>query len=323
MGTLRLAGPWVFRSCGARGGQGRLATPPHLADTVSSAPGFFPGSSQGCDAFLRHKMTLISPIILKKYGIPFSRVCRGGYVACQWTGFWARALLTVSAPGNWRLHAGEGSRRTAGWDLAALLGRQLLHSGGEGGGGYQEGFPSRSLPTQTRISTGPRVRLGSGWWGQLLTTLHEVLRSWAPLCGSPLPTPPMPRADGLTPEGVNTCLEMKRLTRLQHESCDLMQFPVRCPHGAVRGEATLGAKFAGTPPPGRVGWAAGTELWGWAPLSREWAQSSSRQASPSLQTSLLDTRVQANGPCLELSGRHVGHGPEGRGSPAPAGLPRE
>uniref|UniRef100_A0A8C2YMS8 [histone H3]-trimethyl-L-lysine(9) demethylase n=1 Tax=Chinchilla lanigera TaxID=34839 RepID=A0A8C2YMS8_CHILA len=35
---------------------------------------FFPGSSQGCDAFLRHKMTLISPIILKKYGIPFSRI---------------------------------------------------------------------------------------------------------------------------------------------------------------------------------------------------------------------------------------------------------
>lgn len=37
--------------------------------------GFFPGSSQGCDAFLRHKMTLISPSILKKYSIPFDRVC--------------------------------------------------------------------------------------------------------------------------------------------------------------------------------------------------------------------------------------------------------
>lgn len=36
--------------------------------------GFFPGSSQGCDAFLRHKMTLISPSILKKYSIPFDRV---------------------------------------------------------------------------------------------------------------------------------------------------------------------------------------------------------------------------------------------------------
>ncbi|KAB1259336.1 Lysine-specific demethylase 4B, partial [Camelus dromedarius] len=41
---------------------------------IFSALGFFPGSSQGCDAFLRHKMTLISPIILKKYGIPFSRI---------------------------------------------------------------------------------------------------------------------------------------------------------------------------------------------------------------------------------------------------------
>lgn len=36
--------------------------------------GFFPSSSQGCDAFLRHKMTLISPSILKKYGIPFDKV---------------------------------------------------------------------------------------------------------------------------------------------------------------------------------------------------------------------------------------------------------
>ncbi|XP_010123832.1 PREDICTED: lysine-specific demethylase 4C-like, partial [Chlamydotis macqueenii] len=35
---------------------------------------FFPSSSQGCDAFLRHKMTLISPSILKKYGIPFDKV---------------------------------------------------------------------------------------------------------------------------------------------------------------------------------------------------------------------------------------------------------
>lgn len=36
--------------------------------------GFFPGSSQNCEAFLRHKMTLISPSILKKYGIPFEKV---------------------------------------------------------------------------------------------------------------------------------------------------------------------------------------------------------------------------------------------------------
>ncbi|NXM22523.1 KDM4C demethylase, partial [Ploceus nigricollis] len=35
---------------------------------------FFPSSSQGCDAFLRHKMTLISPSILKMYGIPFDKV---------------------------------------------------------------------------------------------------------------------------------------------------------------------------------------------------------------------------------------------------------
>ncbi|MCJ8745296.1 hypothetical protein PDJAM_G00128700 [Pangasius djambal] len=31
-------------------------------------------SSQNCEAFLRHKMTLISPSILKKYGIPFEKI---------------------------------------------------------------------------------------------------------------------------------------------------------------------------------------------------------------------------------------------------------
>ncbi|PIO32119.1 hypothetical protein AB205_0088190, partial [Aquarana catesbeiana] len=35
---------------------------------------FFPGSAQSCEAFLRHKMTVISPFILKKYGIPFDKV---------------------------------------------------------------------------------------------------------------------------------------------------------------------------------------------------------------------------------------------------------
>ena len=67
------------------------APPPRPARLmlVFSALGFFPGSSQGCDAFLRHKMTLISPIILKKYGIPFSRVRRGwAQTTCSWRGFW-------------------------------------------------------------------------------------------------------------------------------------------------------------------------------------------------------------------------------------------
>lgn len=36
--------------------------------------GFFPGNAQSCEAFLRHKMTLISPSILKKYVIPFEKV---------------------------------------------------------------------------------------------------------------------------------------------------------------------------------------------------------------------------------------------------------
>uniref|UniRef100_A0A2K5W6X9 [histone H3]-trimethyl-L-lysine(9) demethylase n=1 Tax=Macaca fascicularis TaxID=9541 RepID=A0A2K5W6X9_MACFA len=53
----------------------KYAIPPEHGKRLERlAIGFFPGSSQGCDAFLRHKMTLISPIILKKYGIPFSRI---------------------------------------------------------------------------------------------------------------------------------------------------------------------------------------------------------------------------------------------------------
>ncbi|ETE73267.1 Lysine-specific demethylase 4C, partial [Ophiophagus hannah] len=48
--------------------------PEHGKRLERLAQGFFPSSSQGCDAFLRHKMTLISPSILKKYGIPFNKI---------------------------------------------------------------------------------------------------------------------------------------------------------------------------------------------------------------------------------------------------------
>ncbi|XP_016379307.1 lysine-specific demethylase 4B isoform X4 [Sinocyclocheilus rhinocerous] len=48
--------------------------PEHGKRLERLAQGFFPGSSQGCDAFLRHKMTLLSPSILKKYSIPFDRI---------------------------------------------------------------------------------------------------------------------------------------------------------------------------------------------------------------------------------------------------------
>ncbi|XP_061873609.1 lysine-specific demethylase 4C isoform X3 [Colius striatus] len=51
------------------------AVPPEHGKRLERlAQGFFPSSSQGCDAFLRHKMTLISPSVLKKYGIPFDKV---------------------------------------------------------------------------------------------------------------------------------------------------------------------------------------------------------------------------------------------------------
>ncbi|XP_056276386.1 lysine-specific demethylase 4A-like isoform X2 [Pseudoliparis swirei] len=48
--------------------------PEHGKRLERLAQGFFPGSFQNCEAFLRHKMTLISPSILKKYGIPFEKI---------------------------------------------------------------------------------------------------------------------------------------------------------------------------------------------------------------------------------------------------------
>ncbi|TRZ02635.1 hypothetical protein DNTS_000621 [Danionella cerebrum] len=51
------------------------AVPPEHGKRLERlAKGFFPGSAQSCEAFLRHKMTLISPSILRKYGIPFEKV---------------------------------------------------------------------------------------------------------------------------------------------------------------------------------------------------------------------------------------------------------
>ena len=44
--------------------------------SIMCVAGFFPGSFQACPAFLRHKMTLISPHILKKYSIPVNKVNR-------------------------------------------------------------------------------------------------------------------------------------------------------------------------------------------------------------------------------------------------------
>lgn len=36
--------------------------------------GFFPECHEECSSFLRHKMTLISPSVLKQYSIPFNKV---------------------------------------------------------------------------------------------------------------------------------------------------------------------------------------------------------------------------------------------------------
>uniref|UniRef100_A0A8C9U7R8 [histone H3]-trimethyl-L-lysine(9) demethylase n=1 Tax=Scleropages formosus TaxID=113540 RepID=A0A8C9U7R8_SCLFO len=48
--------------------------PEHGKRLERLAIGFFPNSFKSCEAFLRHKMTLISPSILKKYSIPFDKI---------------------------------------------------------------------------------------------------------------------------------------------------------------------------------------------------------------------------------------------------------
>ncbi|KAF7686706.1 lysine-specific demethylase 4C isoform X1 [Silurus meridionalis] len=48
--------------------------PEHGKRLERLATGFFPNSFKSCEAFLRHKMTLISPSVLKKYSIPFDRI---------------------------------------------------------------------------------------------------------------------------------------------------------------------------------------------------------------------------------------------------------
>lgn len=53
----------------------RYSIPPeHGRRLERLANGFFPSSYQTCQAFLRHKMTLISPQILKQYSIPYNKV---------------------------------------------------------------------------------------------------------------------------------------------------------------------------------------------------------------------------------------------------------
>ncbi|KXJ18313.1 lysine-specific demethylase 4A [Exaiptasia diaphana] len=51
------------------------AVPPEHGQRLERlAAGFFPGSQQSCSNFLRHKMTIISPQVLKKFSIPFDKV---------------------------------------------------------------------------------------------------------------------------------------------------------------------------------------------------------------------------------------------------------
>uniref|UniRef100_A0A673LIB1 [histone H3]-trimethyl-L-lysine(9) demethylase n=1 Tax=Sinocyclocheilus rhinocerous TaxID=307959 RepID=A0A673LIB1_9TELE len=48
--------------------------PEHGKRLERLAIGFFPNSFKSCETFMRHKMTLISPSVLKKYSIPFDKI---------------------------------------------------------------------------------------------------------------------------------------------------------------------------------------------------------------------------------------------------------
>lgn len=48
--------------------------PEHGKRLERLAEGFFPANARECSAFLRHKMTVISPNVLSKYSIPFRKV---------------------------------------------------------------------------------------------------------------------------------------------------------------------------------------------------------------------------------------------------------
>lgn len=54
--------------------------PEHGRRLERLASGFFPGSYQSCQAFLRHKMSLISPQILRQYSIPCNKVSFGIFI---------------------------------------------------------------------------------------------------------------------------------------------------------------------------------------------------------------------------------------------------
>ena len=51
-----------------------VVSPEHGKRLEQLAGGFFPNIARNCRAFLRHKMTMLSPKILSKYSIPYSKV---------------------------------------------------------------------------------------------------------------------------------------------------------------------------------------------------------------------------------------------------------
>ena len=69
--------------------------PEHGRRLERLANGYFPSSFKACPAYLRHKMSLISPQILKQYSIPYNKVSQAIFVFLSPYGEMAGLLMLV------------------------------------------------------------------------------------------------------------------------------------------------------------------------------------------------------------------------------------
>ncbi|GJQ78089.1 hypothetical protein Trydic_g2430 [Trypoxylus dichotomus] len=103
--------------------------PEHGRRLERLANGFFPGSYKTCQAFLRHKMTLISPQILKQYSIPYNKITQEegeimitfpyGYHAGFNHGFNCAESTNFAAP-RWIEYGKRASQCTCSKDMVKI-----------------------------------------------------------------------------------------------------------------------------------------------------------------------------------------------------------
>lgn len=103
--------------------------PEHGRRLERLANGFFPSSYKTCQAFLRHKMTLISPQILKQYSIPYNKITQEqgeimitfpyGYHAGFNHGFNCAESTNFAAP-RWVEYGKRASQCTCSKDMVKI-----------------------------------------------------------------------------------------------------------------------------------------------------------------------------------------------------------